>query len=135
VTKKIAHAAASIKLGRARTLALGSLDAARDWGYAPEYVEAMYRMARAEVPDDYVVATGCLSTVLDLCKIAFGHVGLDYREFVETRKGDSRVADSINLHGDPARIRRQLGWEARTSIRDVMTYMVDHELKTIANSH
>jgi GDPmannose 4,6-dehydratase len=121
VTKKIAHAAASIKLGRFRSLTLGSLD-------------AMYRMARADAPDDFVVATGRLSTVRDLCEIAFGHVGLDYREFVETQKSDFRVADSVNLHGDPSRIRERLGWEARTSIRDVMTGMVDHELKIIAGS-
>jgi GDPmannose 4,6-dehydratase len=134
VTKKIAHAAASIKLGRFRSLTLGSLDGVRDWGYAPEYVDAMYRMARADAPDDFVVATGRLSTVRDLCEIAFGHVGLDYREFVETQKSDFRVADSVNLHGDPSRIRERLGWEARTSIRDVMTGMVDHELKIIAGS-
>ncbi len=132
VTKKIAHAAASIKLGEARTLTLGSLDGVRDWGYAPEYVEAMYRMAKADVADDYVVATGHLSTVRDLCEIAFGRVGLDYREFVETQKSDFRVSDSVNLHGDPSKILRQLGWEARTLIRDVMIGMVDHELKIIA---
>ncbi len=131
VTKKIAHAAASIKLGKSRSLTLGSLDGVRDWGYAPEYAQAMFRMASAEIADDYIVATGRLSTVRDLCEIAFGRVGLDYRGFVETQKSDFRVADSVNLHGDPSKIRRQLGWEARTPIRDVMTGMVDHELRII----
>lgn len=134
VTKKIAHAAASIKLGKSRTLTLGSLEGVRDWGYAPEYVEAMHRMARAETPDDYVVATGKLSTVRDLCEIAFSRVGLDYRNFVETQKSDFRVAESVNLHGDPGKIRRQLGWEANTPIRDVMTGMVDHEINIIAGA-
>jgi GDPmannose 4,6-dehydratase len=128
VTKKIAHAAASIKLGRSRVLTLGSLEGVRDWGHAPEYVEAMYRMAVAPEPQDFVVATGRLSTVRDLCEIAFGRVGLDYRDYVETQKSDFRPVDSIDLHGDPSLIRARLGWVATRTIGDVMIEMVDHEL-------
>lgn len=129
VTRKIAKGAADIKKGRATELHLGDLKASRDWGYAPEYVEAMYLMAAADVSQDYVVATGRLNTIEHLCQIAFGHVGLDYMQFVRAGAADFRVADSVNLCGNPARIRDDLGWRARVPVEDVMIEMVDHELR------
>lgn len=129
VTRKIAKGAADIKKGRARELQLGDLSASRDWGYAPEYVEAMYLMATAEVPEDYVVATGRLNTIEYLCQIAFDQVDLDYRQFVRSGAADFRVADSINLCGNPARIRDRLGWQAHVPVEDVMKEMVDHEMR------
>ena len=129
VTRKIAKGAADIKKGRATELRLGNLKASRDWGYAPEYVEAMYLMATAAVSQDYVVATGRLNTIEHLCEIAFGHVGLDYTEFVRSGAADFRVADSVNLSGNPSRIHEDLGWRARVPVEDVMIEMVDYELR------
>ena len=131
VTKKIANAVALIKLGRADSLTLGSLDAKRDWGYAPEYVDAMFRMAAADRADDYVVATGRLNSVRDLCEIAFAHVGLDYREFVRLQGVQMRVAESFNLLGDPTKIRADLGWIAHKSAPEIMTELVDHEINRL----
>lgn len=129
VTRKIAKGAADIKRGRASELQLGDLKASRDWGYAPEYVEAMFLMATAEAPRDYVVATGRLNTIEYLCQTAFGHVDLDYTQFVRSGAADFRVADSVNLCGNPASIHADLGWRARVPVEDVMIEMVDHELR------
>jgi GDPmannose 4,6-dehydratase len=128
VTRKIARGAAGIKLGLAQHLSLGSLDISRDWGYAPEYVQAMYQMATAGQPADYVVATGRLNSVRRLCEIAFGHVGLDYQKYVRVDPDARRAVESVNLHGDPARIRRELGWSAQVTIESIMAELVDHEL-------
>jgi len=128
VTKKIARGAAMIKLGRLDSLALGDLDAQRDWGYAPEYVEAMYRMACADTMDDYVVATGRLTTVRELCEMAFGHLDLKYTDYVRTNEVEQRVAKSMSLHGDPRKIRAALGWNASTSVGQIMAELVEHEL-------
>lgn len=129
VTKKIAQAAALIKLGRQQTLTLGNLEARRDWGYAPEYVEAMFRMATAATADDFIVATGRLTTVRELCQIAFARVGLDYTRFVQSSPGEVRVVDSASLLGDPAKIERTLGWRASTTVPQIMNEMVDEELR------
>lgn len=129
VTRKIAKGAADIKKGRASELHLGDLGASRDWGYAPEYVEAMFLMATADVSQDYVVATGRLNTIEHLCEVAFGHVGLDYTRFVRSGAADFRVADSVNLCGNPARIHEDLGWQARVPVEDVIIEMVDHDLR------
>ena len=128
VTRKIARGAASIKLGLAQHLSLGALDTSRDWGYAPEYVHAMFLMATAEQPADYVVATGRLNSVRRLCEIAFGHVGLDYRDYVRVDPDARRAVESVNLHGDPARIRRDLGWSAKVPVESIMVELVDHEM-------
>jgi len=128
VTRKIARGVAGIKLGLAQHLSLGSLDISRDWGYAPEYVQAMYQMATAGQPADYVVATGRLNSVRRLCEIAFGHVGLDYQQYVRVDPDARRAVESVNLHGDPARIRRELGWSAKVTIESIMAELVDHEL-------
>jgi GDPmannose 4,6-dehydratase len=109
-------------------LTLGTLDAYRDWGYAPEYVEAMYRMAMADTPDDYVVASGRLNSVRRLCEIAFAHVGLDYSKYVRVSADKSRAIESVNLLGNPAKIRDALGWFASRTVEDIMAELVEHEL-------
>jgi len=128
VTKKIAHGAAAIKAGKAGELELGPLDARRDWGYAPEYVSAMYLMATSDEPADYVVATGVLNSLQRVLEIAFDHVGLDYRNFVKINEAYRRPVESFDLCGDPSKIKRELGWEATTPIEKIITEMVDHEL-------
>lgn len=131
VTKKIAHGAAAIRLGLAKELSLGSLSIERDWGYAPEYVEAMYLMATAGRPADYVVATGRLNTIARVCDIAFGHVGLDYRDHVRVSEASKRGIESLQLHGDPSAIKRELGWQATWGIEKIMVELVDHELQVL----
>lgn len=132
VTRKIAHAAAAIKLGQADRLVLGSIDQVRDWGYAPEYVEAMYRMALAEAPDDYVVATGRLTSVERVCEICFGHLGLDYSRYLELDPAFQRPINSTSLQGDPARIRADLGWSAETQVEAILTEMVDFDYAALS---
>lgn len=134
VTKKIANAAVLIKLGRISSFSVGSLQATRDWGYAPEYVDAMYRMALAEQSADYVVATGRANTVRDLCEAAFGHLGLDYRKYVKENDSDSRITSSTNLLGDPRRIERALGWRAKKNVKDIMAELVDGEMSQMVHS-
>ena len=131
VTKKIARCAASIKLGVAKELTLGTLSISRDWGYAPEYVEAMYLMATAKSPSDYVVATGKLNTIGRLCEIVFGHLGLDYRDHVRVNANEKRAIESFNLHGDPGRIDRELGWRATRTIDEIMVELVEHEMSRL----
>jgi len=131
VTKKIANAAALIKLGRADSVTLGSLDAKRDWGYAPEYVDAIFRMARADSVEDYVVATGRLNSVRDLCEAAFGHLDLSYLDFVQTRTSELRVAESFNLCGDTTKIKEKLGWSAKKTVKEIMIELVEHEIRRL----
>ena len=134
VTRKIANGAARISLGLQGHLQLGALDTSRDWGYAPEYVRAMYLMAAREQPADYVVATGKLNTIRRLCEIAFGHVGLKYNDYVRIDAKNARVNPSIGLHGDPSRILRDLGWRAEFSIEKIISEMVDYELSILSGS-
>ena len=103
-------------------------------GYAPQYVDAMFRMAIAESPDDYVVATGRLSSVRDLCEAAFKHLGLNHLDFVRTQPSASRAVESFNLQGDPAKIKAQLAWVARKTIEEIMIEMVEHELARLKGS-
>ncbi len=131
VTKKIANAAARIKLGQADSLTLGSLDAKRDWGYAPEYVDAMFQMACADSLEDYVVATGQLSSVRDLCEAAFEHLNLNYLDFVESASDRLRTTESVNLHGNPAKIKQKLGWSAKKTVREIMAELVEHEVRRL----
>lgn len=134
VTRKIARAAASIKLGLSDRLVLGSIDQVRDWGYAPEYVEAMYRMATADSPDDYVVATGRLTSVERVCEICFGYLGLDHSRYIEIDPALQRPINSTSLQGDPAKIRAELGWVARTEIEAILTEMVDFDYAALSQS-
>ena len=132
VTKKIATAAAEIKLGISQSLTLGTLEAERDWGYAPEYVDAMFRMATATELDDYVVATGRLSSVRNICEIAFKHLGLEYSDYVKIEKGNFRSIESVNLCGNAEKIRNSLGWKAKKTIKEIMIELADHEVNRLS---
>jgi len=124
VTQKVARGVADILAGRARELTLGNLDARRDWGHARDYVWAMWMMTQATVADDYVVATGEMRSVRDLCDIAFGHVGLDYREYVRSADEYRRPLEVEALCGNAAKIRR-LGWAPQVSFTTMIGEMVD----------
>lgn len=128
VTRKITDTVARIKLGQASELALGNLDSKRDWGFAGDYVEGMWRMLQQDEPDDYVLATGEAHTVREFCEIAFGHVGLDYREFVKIDERFVRPAEVDLLLGDPAKAKRELGWERKVSFRGLVEMMVDADM-------
>ncbi|MGA8029935.1 MAG: GDP-mannose 4,6-dehydratase [Bryobacteraceae bacterium] len=128
VTRKIARSAARIKLGLDNKLYLGNLDARRDWGYAPEYVEAMWRILQQDEPHDYVIGTGDSHSVRDFLDLAFERVGLNWREYVEIDPRYYRPAEVDDLRADPSLARRELGWEYRVGIRALVNIMVDAEL-------
>jgi GDPmannose 4,6-dehydratase len=131
VTRKVADAVARIKLGAQDKLALGNIDAKRDWGFSGDYVEAMWLMLQQDAPDDFVVATGRTTTVRDMCRIAFDHVGLDYEKYVVIDPRFYRPAEVEVLLGNPAKAKAKLGWEARTSLEDLMRMMVDADLARV----
>ncbi|XXF80094.1 GDP-mannose 4,6-dehydratase [Myxococcaceae bacterium GXIMD 01537] len=128
VTRKVTHAAARIKLGLQDSLALGNLDAKRDWGFAGDYVEAMWRMLQQEQPDDYVIATNETHTVRELVEIAFARVGLDWNKHVIIDPALVRPAEVDLLIGDYAKAKRKLGWEPRVRFRELVEMMVDADL-------
>jgi GDPmannose 4,6-dehydratase len=128
VTRKVTRAAARIKLGLQRKLYLGNLEAKRDWGYARDYVEAMWLMLQQPRGDDYVIATGEAHSVRELCELAFGHVGLDYRALVEKDPRYYRPTEVDHLLGDPSKARAQLGWAPRTSFRELVRLMMEADL-------
>jgi GDPmannose 4,6-dehydratase len=128
VTRKVTRAASRIKLGLQQKLYLGNLDARRDWGYAKDYVEAMWLMLQQPEPDDYVVATGESHTVRELCEAAFGHVGLDHRDFVEKDPRYYRPTEVDDLRGDPSKARSKLGWTPRTTFAELVRLMMDSDL-------
>ena len=132
VTRKITIAAARIKLGQQKKLYLGNLDAVRDWGYAPEYVESMWRMLQQDAGDDFVVATGVGATVRDFCEAAFSSLGLDYREFVETEDRYKRPTEVDALIGKPEKAERILGWKAKTHWQELAEIMVQSDLKRLS---
>ena len=129
VTRKITRSATRIKLGLQDKLALGNLDARRDWGFAGDYVEAMWRMLQADTPDDYVVATGESITIRDFLDLAFGQLDLDWKRYVEIDPRYLRPAEVDHLEGDAAKARRVLGWEPRTDVRALARMMVDADLR------
>jgi GDPmannose 4,6-dehydratase len=129
VTRKITRAAGRIKLGLQRKLYLGNCDARRDWGYAKDYVEAMWRMLQQPRPDDYVIATGRMISVREFGEMAFSHLGLDWSEFVETDSRYFRPAEVDELLGDASKARAALGWEPRTSVEELARMMVEHDLE------
>jgi GDPmannose 4,6-dehydratase len=131
VTRKVTHGAALIKLGMARDLRLGNLDAKRDWGYAGDYVRAMWLMLQQDQPADYVVGTGRTHSVRDLCELAFGRLGLDYREFVKVDPRFVRPTDVDLLVSDPTKARSALGWEPAISFEELVSMMVDADLKRL----
>jgi len=129
VTRKITRAVGRIVLGLQSTLHLGNLDALRDWGFAGDYVEAMWLMLQQETPDDYVVATGTMISVRDFCDIAFAYAGLDWTDHVVIDPRYFRPAEVDQLQGDASKARRVLGWEPRTDVRALARMMVDHDME------
>ncbi|MEE2636045.1 MAG: GDP-mannose 4,6-dehydratase [Acidobacteriota bacterium] len=129
VTRKVTDGVARIKLGLADYLALGNLDAHRDWGFAGDYVRAMWAMLQQDVPGDYVVATGVSHSVKDLVKIAFEHVGLDWQQYVRTDPGLLRPAEVDHLIGDATKARRELGWSPAVDFQGLVGMMVDADLE------
>ena len=132
VTRKITHGVARIKLGVATGLALGNLDAQRDWGFAGDYVRAMWLMLQEDGPGDYVVATGEAHTVRQFCEVAFGHVGLDYQDFVVIDPRFMRPAEVDSLIGDATRARETLGWKPEVSFPEMVASMVEADLDLVA---
>ncbi|MCY4069380.1 MAG: GDP-mannose 4,6-dehydratase [Acidimicrobiaceae bacterium] len=128
VTRKITHAAARIKLGLSDELRLGNLEAERDWGYAADYVEAMWRMLQQDEPDDYVICTGQTHSVRTLCELAFDYVGLDYRDHVVTDERFMRPAEVDLLVGDSSHAEATFGWRPQTSFTELVQLMVDADL-------
>jgi len=131
VTRKVTHAVARIKLGLEHTLPMGNLDAQRDWGYAGDYVRAMWLMLQQDEPQDYVVATGVRHSVRDLLDCAFSHVGLNYQDYVTVDPRFLRPADVEELVGDASRARRELGWEPTVSFEELVHMMVDSDLREV----
>ncbi|MBI2710389.1 MAG: GDP-mannose 4,6-dehydratase [Actinobacteria bacterium] len=132
VTRKISHAVAKIKLGLADELRLGNLESQRDWGFAGDYVEAMWLMLQQEQPGDYVVATGETHPVREFCEIAFSHVDLDWERYVKVDERFFRPAEVDLLVGDPATAHKVLGWQPRTSFEDLVVGMVDADLSLLS---
>jgi GDPmannose 4,6-dehydratase len=132
VTRKITDQAVKIKLGMATELRLGNLDSKRDWGFAGDYVEMMWRMLQQDTPDDYVAATGETHTVREFCEIAFAHVGLDYNDHVVTDPAFVRPAEVELLLGDPSKAKRVLGWEPTVSFQGLVEMMVDADMERLS---
>jgi len=133
VTRKVTDGVARISLGLASTLPLGNLDARRDWGYAPDYVRAMWLMLQQSEPDDYVVATGVNHSVRDLCDLAFGIVGLDYRDYVVVDEANLRTSDVAELRGDASKAHATLGWEPTVDFETLIRSMVEADLARVRN--
>ena len=131
VTRKVTHGAAAIKLGLQQELGLGNLDAERDWGYAKDYVEAMWLMLQQDEPDDFVIATGEIHSVRRLVQVAFEHVGLDPSEHVRIDERYLRPAEVEHLVGDASKAREKLGWTPRTSFEEMIHRMVDSDLELL----
>lgn len=129
VTRKITDGVARIKLGKAKELALGNLEAKRDWGHARDYVKAMWLMLQQDAPDDYVVATGRTETVREFCRLAFGHVGLNYEDFVTVDQRYMRPAEVDVLLGDAGKAKARLGWSAETTLEQLAAEMVEADVK------
>lgn len=131
VTHKVTHAVAKIKLGQAKELRLGNLDARRDWGFAGDYVQAMWLMLQQDQPDDYVVATGETHTVQELCEVAFKHAGLNWQDHVVQDPKHFRPAEVDLLVGDASKAGRLLGWEPTVTFKGLTEMMVDEDLRAI----
>ena len=131
VTRKVTREVARIRAGLSDRLCIGNLDARRDWTYAGDVAQAMWRMLQAPEPDDFVIASGESHTVRELCELAFGHAGLDWREFVEQEPGLVR-GDDFHRRGDPSKAARVLGWAATTSFADLVAMMVDADIAEVS---
>ena len=131
VERKVSHGVARIKHGLTDSLALGNLDSRRDWGYAGDYVQAMWMMLQQPEPRDFVIASGITHSVRELCEVAFGHAGLDWRDHVVTDERLFRPAEVDLLVGDASRARAELDWQPSTSFEALVTTMVDHDLASL----
>ncbi|MEV6270432.1 GDP-mannose 4,6-dehydratase [Kribbella sp. NPDC051936] len=131
VTRKITRAVARIKLGLEQRLYLGNLEASRDWGYAPEYVEGMWRMLQHDTPADYVIATGTSYSVRDFVALAFGHVGLDWEKYVDHDRRYERPTEVDSLIGDASKATTDLGWKAQVHVPELVRIMVDADLAAL----
>ncbi|MEX0867079.1 MAG: GDP-mannose 4,6-dehydratase [Pirellulales bacterium] len=131
VTRKVTDAAARIKLGVQQKLKLGNMDAQRDWGFAGDYVRAMWMMLQHDTPDDYVIATGVKHSIHELVEIAFGHAGLDWQEHIETDPALLRPADVNTLCGDASKAKQELGWEPTVSFQQLIEMMVEADLERV----
>src|SRR6059036_2437457 len=132
VTRKVSHGVARIVKGKATELRLGNLDARRDWGFAGDYVDAMWRMLQHPEPEDYVVGTGRQHTVRELCEVAFGHAGLDWHQYVKVDPQFVRPAEVDILQADASRARKELGWAPRVGFEQLVKMMVDADLERLA---
>jgi GDPmannose 4,6-dehydratase len=128
VTRKVTHGAARIKLGLEEKLALGNLESRRDWGFAGDYVEAMWKMLQTDTPDDYVISTNETHTVRELCEIAFARVGLDWQKYVYVDPALVRPAEVDMLIGDASRAKAHLDWKPRVMFKELIEMMVDADL-------
>jgi len=135
VTRKVTDGVARIKLGKSKELRLGNIDARRDWGFAGDYVEAMWLMLQQERADDYVIATGRTTTVREMCRIAFEHVELRYKDHVVVDPAFFRPAEVDVLLGNPAKAHERLGWSARTSLEELIATMVDADLRRVGREY
>lgn len=134
VTRKISHAVARIKLGMAKELRLGNLDSRRDWGFAGEYVEAMWKMLQQDNPEDYVVGTGATHSVREFCELAFGYVGLNYEDYVVQDPRFIRPSEVDLLISDPSKARRVLGWEPKVDFQHLVEMMVEADVNRLKTS-
>jgi len=128
VTRKITQGAVKIKLGLAKNLALGNLNAQQDWGWAPDYVEAMWKMLQQKRADDFIICTGRLHSVKDICRIAFSHLGLDYKKYVRRDPRFYRKIEAGPNVGNPAKAKRVLGWKPKTSFKKMIKRIVENDL-------
>ncbi|MGD9403935.1 MAG: GDP-mannose 4,6-dehydratase [Anaerolineae bacterium] len=135
VTRKVTHGVAQIKLGLAQELHLGNLESRRDWGFAGDYVKAMWMMLQQDHPDDYVVGMGETHSVRELCRVAFDYAGLDWEEHVVSDPAFYRPAEVDLLVSDPSKARKELGWEAEVSFEGLIQMMVDADLKHLKEIH
>ncbi len=132
VTRKITYGAARIKLGLAAELRLGNLDARRDWGFAGDYVEAMWRMLQHDTPQDYVVGTGKTHSVRDFCAAAFGYLGLDYRDYVVQDPKFYRPIEEKQLVADPSKVNQELSWRPEVTFEALIQRMMDADMRRLS---
>ena len=128
VTKKIINAAVNIKLGLQKKLYLGNLEAKRDWGYAPDYVTAMWMLLQQEKADDFILATGKLHTVREFLEIVFAFLDLSYRDYIEEDEKFFRASEHISLCGNPSKIKTIIGWESSMTLEGIIREMIDHQM-------
>jgi GDPmannose 4,6-dehydratase len=134
VSRKVTYGAARIKLGIQQKLKMGDLNAERDWGFAGDYIQAMWLMLQQEKPQDYVIATGITHSVRQLLEVAFGHLGLDYREYVETDPAFLRPAEIYHLRGDYGKAARELGWQPTVAFQELIAMMVEADMVRVRNA-